>query len=176
MPIVGVHYAVVRCHDHSAFRVADAREFAEGDVALPLVVARPARNRQPGVRHGADGNLSSVQIGDVAVHVGKHEVVAWIDPAAHRLIHLVNILRVHHPPQALEARVPTRHRSVFERQTACPGGVLGDDGTMLRSHDLQSGFVSVARLDDLAPRVRRYPLASAPVLAPVWPIAQLLDV
>ena len=82
MWVLRVGDAVVGGDDKANFRVAQAWHLFKGNDPLPLVFARPAGHRQPGVRPGADGHLAAGAIADLAVDIGDEDVIAGINPGA----------------------------------------------------------------------------------------------
>ena len=75
--IVGSDHGVVGGHDVALWRVQDPGEFFKGNVPLPLIVVRPARNGYlSGVSGLADRDFPRRLISDVPVHVRVQEVLS----------------------------------------------------------------------------------------------------
>ena len=156
--IVGVHDAVVGGHDNAVSRVAYARQFLERNHPAPLVFARPAWDGQPCVRHRANRHLPAVEVADVAVNVGEHEVVAGVDPFAHGFVERVGVLGVQHLSDAFEAQIGRGGGGVLERQPARAVRALGDYGTVFGDADFDFLVLAAANADDFAPDFARLPL------------------
>ena len=156
--IVGVDDSVVGGDDKPVARVSDARQFLERNHPAPLALARPPRDGQPGVRHRANRNLAAVEIADVAVNVGEHEVVARVDPFAHGFVERVGVLGVEHAPEALEPRVGRGGGGVLEGETFRAVRAFGYHRAMFGDSD--GDFNVLAALDPyrFAPDFARLPL------------------
>ena len=157
---------VVRRDDVAGIGVPGPHQLFEGHEAVPLVLARPARHRQPPVEGRPDRQAAPVQVLHVAVHVREYEVVAGVDPAAHRLVHVVDGPGAQHERQALRPRIRPGGGSLLAGD-AVSRRASQDDRPVVRRHDIELGHASTARPDSFAADVGPPPLALPLVLAGV---------
>jgi len=61
-------------NDHAAGRIVEARQLVEGNVAIPLEVARGAVNRDIAAEIAAPRERAGGVVADVAIDVGVHEI------------------------------------------------------------------------------------------------------
>ena len=106
----------------------------------------------------------------------EDEVVARIDPVAHGLIDLTNILRVQHSSNALESKIRARGCRVLKCERLRTVGALSDYWAVAGGYDRDADIVRASDRDGLLTHVGRVPVPLELVLGAMFAPSEILNV
>src|SRR5262245_40706786 len=84
--IIRCRYPLVTRRHITSPRIARLRHSLKGDLAGPLILARPARHRHPAIGHGPQRYAATIAVAVRTMYIGIDHIVDRLSPLAHGLL------------------------------------------------------------------------------------------